>query len=150
MQSPLDGRAPAKLLQDGPDVVQVAGHSSPTVRAMPCGGREAGSPTWGGRIRPASHLGVWKLRPRKGGDLSEVTGHLPPIPMLFRTCNSEPNLVGGHLFMRAGGGVGQEGEVTPWRPVTPSSPTPTSEQPCPRGGNEGPGSRCATMKRTQL
>ena len=33
--------------------------------------------TWAGRIRPTPHLGVWKLRPRKGGNLSEGTGHLP-------------------------------------------------------------------------
>lgn len=71
----------------------------------------------GDRTRPGLSPGVWKLRPRKGGDLSKVTGHLPPIPMLFRTCSSEPNPVGASYGgwwvlweLQAG--------VTPWRPVT--------------------------------
>lgn len=55
--------------------------ASPTVSAMPCGGGWQGSLMWAGRIWPTSHLGVWKLRPREGGNLSEGTGHLPPTSL---------------------------------------------------------------------
>ena len=42
VQAPLDGRAPAKLLQDSPDVVQVAGSSQPHSECDALWGRVAG------------------------------------------------------------------------------------------------------------
>ena len=110
MEAPFNGCAAAKLLQDSPDVVQVAGCGQPygerdTLQAQGSKATDAGH-----RTRPGlSPRGVWNLRTRNGGDLSKVTGHLSPIPVLFRTCTSEAYPVGASL-MGAGGWCGSSRE----------------------------------------
>lgn len=117
VEAPLDGRAAAKLLQDGPDVVQVAGGSQPHGERDALWGRGPGSLTW-------------------AGGLSEGTGHLPPTSLGGHTRLSPA--LWGRLFMGAGGEGGVGGEVTLWSPATAASPSPGLA--APRQSREG-GSR---------
>lgn len=125
VEAPLDGRAAAKLLQDSPDVVQVAGGSQPHGERDALWGRGPGSLTW-------------------AGGLSEGTEHLPPTSLGGHTRLSPA--LWGSLFMGAGGEGGVGGEVTLWSPATAASPSPGLSSPAPEQGRRVQ----ETRKRTQL
>lgn len=83
MKAPLDGCALAKLLQDGPHVVQVAGCGQPRGESNALGAR-------GQRCYVGSQDQAWpftggvETEARKGGDLSEVTDICLPPPHSLR------------------------------------------------------------------
>lgn len=66
MEAPLNGCAPAKLLQDGPHVVQVAGGGQPHSESHALGVREQGRHV-GSQDQAWPLTGVWTLRPGREG-----------------------------------------------------------------------------------